>query len=74
MTLLPTNAENQVTSNIAFARSQRNTENAVFWLAQNDVLRYICRYVINVSTELEMTSDDRQNGGKANYVTHCKCA
>jgi len=30
--------------------------------------------VINVSTELEMTSDARHNGGKALYVKHCKCA
>jgi len=29
---------------------------------------------INVSTELEMTSNDRQNGGKAHNVTLCKCA
>jgi len=29
---------------------------------------------INVSTELEMTRDARQNGGKDRYVKHCKCA
>ena len=29
---------------------------------------------INVSTELEITSDARQNGGKARYVKHCKYA
>jgi len=28
---------------------------------------------INVLTELEMTSDARQNGGKACYVKHWKC-
>jgi len=30
--------------------------------------------IINVSAELEMTSDYQQNGGKAHYVKHCKCA
>jgi len=29
---------------------------------------------IKVSTELEMTSDAQQNGGKVPYVKHCKCA
>ena len=29
---------------------------------------------MNVSTELEMTSDARQNGGKARNVKHYKCA
>jgi len=28
--------------------------------------------LINISTELEMTSDAGQNGGKARYVKHCK--
>jgi len=28
---------------------------------------------VNVSTELEMTSDARQNGRKARYVKDCKC-
>jgi len=29
---------------------------------------------INVSAELEMTSDDQQNGGNAHYIKHYKCA
>jgi len=28
----------------------------------------------NLSTELEMTSDARQNGGKDRYLKHCKWA
>ena len=31
-------------------------------------------FAINVSTELEMTPDARQNGGKDRYVKYCKCA
>jgi len=30
--------------------------------------------IINVSNELEMTFDVRQNGGNARYVKHFKCA
>ena len=30
--------------------------------------------LIYVSTELEMTSDARQNDRKTHYVKHCKCA
>jgi len=33
-----------------------------------------CDACINVSTELEMTPNARQNGGKARCVKHCKCA
>ena len=29
--------------------------------------------LIDVSTEIEMTSDARHNSGKAHYVKHCKC-
>ena len=32
------------------------------------------RSTINVSTELEMTSDTRQNVGKTCYIKHCKCS
>jgi len=32
------------------------------------------RSTIKVLTELEMTSDAQQNGGKARYVKHCKDA
>jgi len=34
----------------------------------------VIRFVNNTSTELEITPDARQNGGKACYVKHCKCA
>jgi len=34
----------------------------------------VVQWVINVSTELQMTSDARKNSGKARYVKHCKCA
>ena len=30
--------------------------------------------LINISTQLEMTSDALQNRGKVCYVKHCKCA
>jgi len=49
------------------------------WFLNSGV--WLCKYIlvvhsflVNVSTEHEMSSDTRQNGGKAHFVKHCKCA